>query len=491
MSNTSIQERKKKVLLFYPNRVRKPWPIMPIGLCYVASALSRDGHEVNVVDLVFENNWTKKVTESLIKYKPEIIGISIRNIDNVDWYDTEVYIDDICDSVINPIRKENKDALIVIGGAGVNIMPENLLRHLGADCAVYGDGEDVICRVINMWEPGKEFPYITGVIWNADNEPKYNAIADRITLLDKLEQSSIFKWVDTRPYSRAGTPYPIQTKRGCVFQCSYCVYKAIEGSRYRLRSPEKIADEIALVNQKTGIWHFEFTDSVFNHPPGHAENICREIIKRNLNCSFTTSGVNLFFLTDELLDGMERAGFEDFSLSPDSASDTILSELGKGYTSKDVLIQAAHLILRFKLPVVWWFILGLPQESQSTAAETLAFVRTYVRPSDLALVTVGIRILPGTRIEQIARTEGMLKSGQDLLYPVFYEPKMISLTKIRQQVMNEVKSIPNMILSTETRSFSHFLKVGILTKRIFKLKQPLWRLIPLINRLRRKNWIIF
>ena len=42
-----------KVLLVNPNREQVPWPAIPVGLCTVASATARRGHDVSVLDLAF------------------------------------------------------------------------------------------------------------------------------------------------------------------------------------------------------------------------------------------------------------------------------------------------------------------------------------------------------------------------------------------------------------------------------------------------------
>jgi radical SAM superfamily enzyme YgiQ (UPF0313 family) len=472
--------KARRVLLFYANGEQEPWPVMPIGLCFVAAALQSRGHTVEEVDLMFEKDWPGRVQRSIARFAPDFIGVSIRNIDNVDFFDNRCYLEAVRDGVVRPARRAT-DAPIMIGGAAVNIMPGKVLEYVGGDFAVYGDGEVTACRLVESWS-GEATPPIDGVV-PSDRTSAEAAIAEpcRIPDLATVRQPRTFMWVDVERYLGSGSPYPVQTKRGCAFDCSFCVYGQIEGRRYRLHDPEAIADEIEVARAR-GMRQFEFTDSMFNVPLGHAENVCRSIVGRKLEVGLTTSGVSPAHFTRELMDLMERAGFEDFSFAPDTASAAVLEGLGKGYTSPQVLVDAAELAAESTMRVMWWFSFGLPGESADTVDETLDFVRRRVRPCDLVLAAVGLRILPGTRLAKIAVAEGTLAADDDLLEPVFYRPQRISLEAIHDRVQSAALRIPNMVLASDTRSFALYLKLAIPAKRMLGFPSPVWSAIPALNR---------
>lgn len=478
----------KQILLFYSNREKKPWPVMPIGLCYVASALRSRGHAVKLVDLMFVRDVSRTVQTAIKDCPPDIIGISVRNIDNADWYDSGSYLEMIRTEIIKPIRAVSK-APVIAGGPAVNISPRQLVEFLEADCAVYGDGEQACCQLVENWTDPARRPAVAHVVWNerrwgaTDKEAAVEP--DRLNDINRIEFPRIWEWINLRPYLRAGSPYPVQTKRGCAFDCSYCVYGQIEGRIYRQREPEAVAEEIAELVEKAGIWRFEFTDSVFNHPAGHAEAVCRAIINRKIRASFTTTGVSPISLSSELLELMIQAGFEDYSMSPDSAAERVLKHLGKGCSKPDVLIRAAEVVRSAKLPMIWWFSLGLPGEDRESVEETLQFVKHNVRKSDLAVLSIGIRIYPGSRLARIAETEGQIAADEDLLAPKFYKPRAISLSEIEELVQPAVKKLPNVLLSSEVCGYMPLIMFGNAIKQAFKLRQPLWRAAPLVNRIKR------
>ena len=77
-----------RLLLINSNRYYQPWPIIPFGLCWIASAVEAAGHEVRVLDLCFSSRPEGEI-ESVVKaVQPHLIGISIRNIDNGTGYQT-------------------------------------------------------------------------------------------------------------------------------------------------------------------------------------------------------------------------------------------------------------------------------------------------------------------------------------------------------------------------------------------------------------------
>jgi hypothetical protein len=472
---------RQRVLLIYANGEREPWPVMPIGMSFVAAALHARGHDVWILDLVFCADWPARIRASIEEHQPQLVGIGIRNIDNVDWSDHRSYLGDIRDRVVAPIRSATQ-APIVVGGAAVNIMPRRVLEYLDADYVVHGDGEEASCELVEACGAGRSTHDLRGVIARGDSEA-VRAEPRRVERLAAVHRPKIYSWVDTKPYLRAGTPYPVQTKRGCALDCSFCVYGVIEGSRYRLHTPTAVADEIEGACHR-GVRSFEFTDSMFNIPIQHAVDVCREISARDLDVRLNTTGVHPVFFTPELMEAMESAGFEEFSFAPDSASPTVLADLGKGFSSQAELIRAAELVRSSRLKVMWWFSFGLPGETLETVNETLAFVREHLRPTDLAFCTVGLRILPGTRLERVAIQEGRLDPGHDMIEAVFYEPEGISLEQIQERLVAATNELPNLVLNSEARSFPLVIRIGAVIKRLTGHRKPLWAPIPMANRMR-------
>jgi hypothetical protein len=70
-------------------------PVMPIGACIVAHATERADHTVHLLDLMFGRDARSDIESTVTGFKPEAVGLSIRNTDNVGMRDPVFYLDDL------------------------------------------------------------------------------------------------------------------------------------------------------------------------------------------------------------------------------------------------------------------------------------------------------------------------------------------------------------------------------------------------------------
>src|SRR5664279_2321934 len=293
-----------KILLINSNRFKHPWPVMPLGLCYIATILEANGsHNVCFLDLCFSLNCEKDIQRSVRNFVPDVIGISIRNIDDTGGYNIHFLLEDVKNDVVVYCKKEFSGP-IVIGGPSVGISGKEMLGYFDLEYAVCGDGETVMSEFVNRIENQQPPDGLKGLIIRRekmviqDNEPS------RIQDLDSLPFPNLPRYLNLDQYRRFGSPLLVQTKRGCSFKCSYCTYNQIEGKEYRLRNPALIADEIESLVKQTGIRHIEFADSVFNVPLSHAKSVLKAGINKKLDLKLHTMGLTPAAVDEELLDLM-------------------------------------------------------------------------------------------------------------------------------------------------------------------------------------------
>jgi len=385
-----------KVLLVNSNRLTSPWPVIPNGLCAVASSLEEAGHHVRVLDLCLVSDTVRTIKNAILGFTPDFIGIGIRNIDNGYGYNATFFLEDLKDEVISIIKKKFSGP-IIIGGAAVSISGVEMLDYLGLDLAVRGDGEVAMVDLIESLVAGKSLEGIHGVIYrDGDHIIAYNEPA-RMTDLNSLPLVRPHHYLDMNPYRHFGSPLQIQTKRGCPLNCAYCIYNTIEGKLFRLRDPHKVAYEISTLVRETGINHIIFTDSVFNIPLDHAKAVLRAIVDTGLDLKLENIGLNPGAVDEELIDLMKRAGFRDVGFGVDSASDEVLNSLGKNYSKKDIL-YTYKLLKRAGIPTSWYLLLGSPGESESTLIETLETVADVSHKWDLVIIGVGVRPYKGSPV---------------------------------------------------------------------------------------------
>ena len=307
----------KKVLLVGSNSLRAPYPVTPVGLCLVAAALEPDW-QVRVFD---PNADGADLAAVVGQFAPDYVGLGIRNIDDVVMEDGVSFVNDVRERFARPLRTLTR-APLILGGAGFSIFPQEWLEECDADYGVVGEGEAAFPALLAALERGRDPLAVPGVVSRGRSAAPRAA---RPVLLDLLPFAEIDQRIDYAPYRERGA-YPIQTKRGCARRCVYCSYPQIEGRAFRCRPAESVVDEIQQVSERLGDVAFEFVDSVFNDPPGHAESICWEIAQRGLKVRLRTMGVNPAQVTRELIDLMSAAGFAQIDSTPDSASPAMLEE---------------------------------------------------------------------------------------------------------------------------------------------------------------------
>ena len=122
-----VASDRARVLLVSTNRERQPYPVVPNGLACVASALDAAGHEVRFLDLCFERDPIAASKEAARDFRPSVIGVSIRNIDNSDAIALRPYTPE-ARSVFHALRAAAPEAKMIAGGAAFGVAPEALFR---------------------------------------------------------------------------------------------------------------------------------------------------------------------------------------------------------------------------------------------------------------------------------------------------------------------------------------------------------------------------
>jgi radical SAM superfamily enzyme YgiQ (UPF0313 family) len=465
----------KKVLLVNPNTETAPYPVAPIGLCLLAASLE-GRHAVRVFDATFGG--PGDLRRVIGEFRPDFVGIGIRNIDNVTLGGVRYYIDDIKRDYVDRIRTESR-APIILGGSGYNLFPEQLLSHLGADFGVVGEGELSFGLLVDALEAGTDPAGIPGVV--IAGVPAERAVRPaRSKGPLEIPFSTIDAFVPFEPYRARGT-YPIQTKRGCHLKCVYCAYPVIEGRAYRLRSPSSIVDEMEAAAARLGQVVFEIVDSTLNAPAAHAEAICEEIIGRGLRVRLRSMGVNPGAMTERLLELMKAAGFVQIVCSADTASPSMLRHLRKGF-ERETLESVAGMIRRLDMPTMWSFIFGGPGETAETIGESLDFIDRFIYELDMVHMTEGIRIYPRTPIHTLAVEEGIIAETDDLLRPVFYVSPKLGQTRLGELVRRASETRPNCVRNIDSSPTPDLLRRAAALRREHHLDEPMFRTLLRLRR---------
>ena len=443
-----------KILLVATNRMMTPFPVYPIGVDYVATAL-RGRHDVRVMDFACDGA-EAALASTCQTWKPDVVGLSIRNIDNVEAESPLGFIPDI-ERIVERIRAEST-ARIVLGGPGFSIFPEALMARLHADFGMVGEGERLAELLDALATSRMAAATIPGVFAGGQRlAPPAPWCGPRGRALTSPETVS--------HYLRWGGMLNVQTKRGCPYLCSYCTYPGIEGRKLRLFEPDEVASEWeALV--LAGAKFLFVTDSVFNSHVHHNLAVAEALQRRGL----TVPWGGFFAPTRpprRYYRRLREAGLTHAEFGTESFSPAMLKSYRKPFTVEHSL--AAHAEARAAgLHVAHYIMLGGPGETAQTVTETLDRCDGI---DDAALFFFcGVRIYPATQLHAIALHEGQLSADDDLLEPQFYQPAGIRIEAIAKMVNERARGRRHWVTGSGSAEMAQTLKRMYQRGRI----GPLW-----------------
>jgi radical SAM superfamily enzyme YgiQ (UPF0313 family) len=375
-----------RVALVNTNRMQPP--VGPVGLDYVAEALHAAGHQVDLLDLCWEQDTAAAVERFFCGARYGAVGVTLRNTDDCGYLNPQSFLPEFA-GVVSAIRART-DAPVVLGGVGFSVMPEQVLDFTGAELGIWGDGEFALPELASRWERGEDGRDAPNLVWRQGRQWRRNPPAVRpLSELPAMTR----RWADNRRYFRQGGQAGFETKRGCPCPCVYCADPVAKGNQTRARPPQAVADELErLVEQ--GIDHMHTCDAEFNIPVWHALEVCSELRRRGL-------GEKLRWyaycapapFSRELARAMREAGCAGINFGTDSGDAGMLRRLGRVFAPEDIL-NAARWSRQEGMAVMLDLLLGAPGETRESLTRTVGLMKRA--DPDLAGVSVGVRVYPGT-----------------------------------------------------------------------------------------------
>jgi len=412
----------KKLLFVSANRYVNPYPVYPLGLSYLSTYLQErlPHYEIRIFD--FNLSTLSAFKEYLVEFSPDFVGISLRNIDDVNFYSQESFISGY-KSIVDAIR-ETTAATIIIGGSGFSIYPVALFSLFAPDYGISGEGEESLYQLLVGLERNQPDLNIEGLVFRQNG----NIISNKRTRF--IHQPALhfnndligFYW------DKAGM-VNIQTKRGCPYNCIYCTYPLIEGHKVRTLDPGKIIQTLTDLHDQYQIDYLFFTDSVFNINNPYNEELAKKMIaaKLPLHWGAYFSPHNL---TLDQLKLYAEAGLTHIEFGTESLSDTTLKNYGKHFNVDDV-VRVSDYANQAGVYFCHFMIIGGYGETEQTINES--FENSKRIANTVFFPFIGMRIYPGTEMHRKALLEGIVSPDDDLLEPVYYIAPEIDYGSLKER----------------------------------------------------------
>jgi len=400
--------------------------VYPIGLAYLAAHLGDEEVEIFDINLHRDRPYAA-LRDKLREFEPAVVGLSLRNIKVAT---PGTHADDFApqQATVKLIREELPQAFLVIGGTAFSLYAEAFMERLPeVDVGVWGEAEHRFAELLTSENPSQ----IPGVYYRQNGKVIYTGPPTDFPF-DSLNPPRR-ELVDHAPYVASSfVSVGVQSKRGCALHCIHCSDTFLAGNTVRTRPAADVIDEIEDLVNNHGVTELFFCDQIFNIPPSHAIEICKEIVRRDLKISWSAwFNENKNTLPDELMIWLKRAGCGILSFSPDHVDNRMLKTLHKNFRYED-MVYTYQVAKRFGFDVEYSFFLNSPGEDWRSLLAIFRFLakaKLHLGPQ-LRMFTLlmmqPIRIYPHTRLAELARETGLIGHEEDLIQARFWNPGSLS-----------------------------------------------------------------
>ena len=356
----------------------------PLGLCYIAGLLEKNGFECKVYNTDFIENPNVLSSKSFTKMYKTYLN-TLNNLDSKVWIEIKEKLRDfdpdfVGISVMTPmlvsglnvakiVKSYNSDIPIVFGGVHPTISPEETIEYDDVDIVVRGEGEKTFLDLIKNYNDKRN---IKGITYKSRNKIINNPSRPLIKDLDELPIPARHLLFDYKKYPPE-TFGNIFASRGCPYNCIFCASNKIWKRTVRYRSPENVIKEIKHIKNNFNTRLFRFEDDSFTLNKKWVFSLCNLIINEKLNIKWTAE-TRADVVDDELIKKMKEAGCKMIDIGVESGSDTSLKKIKKGVTL-DQIRNAFKIIKSNNILTNAFFIVGFPWESEKEINMTVSFMK--------------------------------------------------------------------------------------------------------------------
>ena len=397
-----------KILLVATNRADRFMDRMvvrpvPIGLAYLAASVDEGRHELRVLDLMFSDDASGDVEEAVGDFGPDLVGLSIRNLDNQSSQNPVWNLPGVRE-IVGRIRGLS-DAIILCGGPAFSILPAECLEYVGADLGIAGDAAEAFATLVERLDSGEDYTDVPGIVHRRDGDIQVS----EGRFVSDFHNAPRLDLLDMKKYNGSGFGVGVVTKLARAYYPT--PDGGFDGSDWRARPADEVVDEVAALGRDYGINKIFFIDSGFNLPADHAKTLCRAIIESGMKIrwnSYVRPGAG----DAELVGLMKESGCSLALMAESGARSGGLSD------RLDGLGEMARLCADVGLPFSMNVSFGDPGETRESVESKLEFLDS-VSPA-FTVLRLGSRILPNTEVAMAALDEGLIESQSELIKPTFY-----------------------------------------------------------------------
>lgn len=366
----------------------------------------------------------REVAGTLASYRPDVVGISCKS-------QTFASV-----RIVARLAKQiDPDTRVVVGGPHAAMVGEEILDCPDIDVVVRGEGEQTLVELLGAFQAGRSLDDVDGIAFRAGGEvvqsPPRRLLAD----LDSLchpHQGAPEVLHDYGLYPPAAFSHIFAT-RGCPYDCFFCGSRNVWGRKVRFRSAPNVVEEIRSL-QRLGLTSIHFDDDTFGVKGEHIRRLCDGIERQCPHLEWSCE-LHVKLISDDVIARMARAGCRSIQLGIESGNDEILRQIRKGFTI-DQAITATETISRHGVAVQAFFMVGFPQETEATLADTVTAMKRVDGMLSYSIFTP----YPGTEAFEYCKSRGLIGDEYDTAVHNHQSPANCFCENIRPERFRQLVS---------------------------------------------------
>ena len=316
---------------------------------------------------------------------------------------------------------------VLMGGPHVTYLTDEALEH--ADFVIRGEGESALAAFIDAWERDRDFSAVPNLSLKEGSRVIHHPMLPMEEDLDAIPYPD-FSLLKPEPGRLKFTPpIPVQTSRGCPFDCSFCSVTGMFGRKYRFRSTENIIEELRGYDRRGN--SVFFYDDNFAANRKRTKELLQAMVREGFKFPWTTQ-VRADIARDiELVRLMKKAGCHTVYIGFESVNPESLDAMKKKQTVAD-LVQATKVLRRNGIHIHGMFVLGFDQDDWKTVKKTVRFAKKARLATTQFLI---LTPLPGSEFYDRMQAEHRLRFRDWALYDAHhavFEPARFSLLDLQK-----------------------------------------------------------
>ena len=387
------------------NQIKQPYP--PLGTIWAASYMREAGFEVALHDANFAHQ-AEDIIPHLEREKPRYLVI----YDDGFNFLTKMCLTKMREAAFEMAKLGKKEGCTVLVCSSDSTDHTDKYLAEGADYVLLGEGEETLLETIQALEKGStDVSDIPGLTYMKDGKRVKNRPRPVLRDLDALPDPA-WDLIDFAPYRRFWEEahgffsLNLATTRGCPYKCNWCA-KPIYGNRYNVRSPKRVVEEIARLNEETGVSYFWMCDDIFGLKPGWVQEFNELLQARNLKIRYKIQSRVDLMLSDNQIDALAQSGLDTVWVGAESGSQHILDAMDKG-TQISQIYEATDRLKAHGVRVAFFLQFGYLGETAEDIRKTIKLVKKAL-PDE-----IGISVsypLPGTKFYDTVKADLGLKQN--------------------------------------------------------------------------------